>query len=113
DGIRDRNVTGVQTCALPILRRPRSARRPGSGRLTSLASLPRGVGGAPVGTHGLVAALAALEVADAGPEALRVLQLRDGVRDDEAEAGLHWGQLGHGEPTNIGGFFVADDGFGE
>src|SRR6266567_9165397 len=27
DGIRDLTVTGVQTCALPILRRPREARR--------------------------------------------------------------------------------------
>src|SRR5437868_9651315 len=27
DGIRDRNVTGVQTCALPICRNSRSARQ--------------------------------------------------------------------------------------
>src|SRR5699024_3963700 len=29
DGIRDRNVTGVQTCALPILRAARARARPG------------------------------------------------------------------------------------
>src|SRR5207253_6885125 len=28
DGIRDGHVTGVQTCALPILSKPQSARRP-------------------------------------------------------------------------------------
>src|SRR5207245_7152885 len=33
DGIRDATVTGVQTCALPILPRPPSVRR--SGRLLS------------------------------------------------------------------------------
>src|SRR5699024_12157591 len=32
DGIRDRNVTGVQTCALPIYRRPGGYRRQRRGR---------------------------------------------------------------------------------
>src|SRR5690606_40182665 len=38
DGIRDFHVTGVQTCALPILKRRRSRRRSGSFQLRAAAA---------------------------------------------------------------------------
>src|SRR5699024_11849477 len=38
DGIRDRNVTGVQTCALPILRSPNSRERGAGSRWWGTAS---------------------------------------------------------------------------
>src|SRR5207249_7462380 len=40
DGIRDRNVTGVQTCALPISERPGPGRRGRHGRRLGLSLDP-------------------------------------------------------------------------
>src|SRR6266704_4168433 len=49
DGIRDRNVTGVQTCALPISTRPPGPERPPGSMRASLES--RRVGPRPGGAR--------------------------------------------------------------
>src|SRR5699024_3816030 len=41
DGIRDRNVTGVQTCALPISSRNKIVVRPDRSRLSNACSITR------------------------------------------------------------------------
>src|SRR5699024_457484 len=65
DGIRDRNVTGVQTCALPIWRE--------AGRL-ALDRVPLGCCGRVAGDHmGLIDAL--LEVVDGGVDQGRAASL--------------------------------------
>src|SRR5207249_5575706 len=46
DGIRDRNVTGVQTCALPILRAGRDQRDPPVAALPQAGEVPIALGAA-------------------------------------------------------------------
>src|SRR5437773_10803023 len=57
DGIRDRDVTGVQTCALPICRRARSIRRTrgliGCERIPRPARVLRGRAGEALGSEPL------------------------------------------------------------
>src|SRR5207249_6164494 len=74
DGIRDRNVTGVQTCALPILSRRRPA-SPRSATIRRSVEVDDGKSAGPASSHG---SIAVFERPDAPASTERPGMLRQG-----------------------------------